>query len=196
MKKIVDIAENKFTSNEILNMKSKGKITKGECLLLFAAEDDAYLFKYVNGVGEFRLYYDSNVDTNLYYTNVHELLKSFYSSYEKFPNYHFDKMLDDYLLSKSKLRGCVYKILTIINLHIQNEKNNISTFKLNNVVEILDNCKSVIMENINYFKETKQFEASNEKDGYFSVIQKYNEKFKELLNYDLLSSEEPNNKIF
>lgn len=179
-----------YSSEEIMKMFEEKRISKTECLLLLSAKDDISFGKFVSGGGEFKLYYDRNVDPKLYFTNVPMMLQTIYDAYLKYPNYHFEKRLENFLMTNAKFPGYAYKILTILDYHIQNEKNNISTFKLNNVIEILEICKNTVKNNIEYFKVERMYEGRYEEQGYFSVIQKYNANFKEILNYDLFDDDE------
>jgi len=187
MFEVVYMVENRHTNDIIVKMYHSGKITKAECLLLLSTEKDGYFLKYLAGMGEFKLYCDSSVDTTLYYTNVPELLKSFFSCYLKFPNYHFDKMLDSYLLSVSTYPGFVYSVLTLLYHYIKAE---IRVFELPNILRILENCKAGIKANTDYFRNTKRYEAKNKPNGYLDVIEGYNCEFKKILNFDLLSDKE------
>lgn len=180
----VKTATGKLSEQQIIDLYKMGELTKPEFLLLLSTEKDVYFRKYVYGVGEFRLYYDSNVSREYYYTNVPEVLRAFYSMHVKYPDYHLDKRLEELLILMTSSKGGVYQILTLLYYHIQNEKNGTSTFSMNSI-EILSRCKEVIKDNTQYFLEIRRYEGKNNEEGYLGVFKNYNCIFKEILNFDL-----------
>lgn len=185
MDSVVSLVENRIPNEKVLEMYKNEEISRAECLLLLATEKDAFLNKFISGTGEFKLYYDRNIDPELYFTNVEDMLGAFYSLHEKYPDYHFDKLLEEIYKKSAKVPGYVLYIVSGIMHHLKDSKNNTSTFKLENIPEILDLCKGTIMSNMDYYKEMVRPDAYNRKNGLYDMINEYSESIKEEIGYDM-----------
>ena len=182
----------KFDFNEATVLYKNNKIRRNEWLLISALSDNKKFIKsFMRGDGEYKLYYDSQVDESLYFTNVESLLDAFYILYKKFPNESIDKILENELLDLSVDEFYIYEFITIVFTQVLNEKKGISPFKINNK-KLLSNCK----ENINKYQyalsKNKMFVGGARVNGQLDVIKEYNESFKNTIGYDLFSIDEIN----
>ena len=149
MKNLSDIIINPISCDKVKEMYLNDEITEGEYYLLMASRGElkdslreVYIKNFLVGCAEYKLYYE-DIDENLYFTNIEEVLASFYSLYEKLPNYNFDQVLKFMLNKLSPNQGYLYEILTIIYYQIMNEEKNFSPFKII-TREMLENCRECL----------------------------------------------------
>ena len=60
---------------------------------------------------------------------------------------------------------------------------------------MLKNCKKNLEQVKEFYKEIKEYEATNRENGYMDVIADLNENFKANLHYDILSEEQEEKKL-
>lgn len=183
-KMLNEIIDEKLTDDEISKLYMSDEIMKNEMFLLSACENIYFLKKFLTGTGEFKLRYVYG-DDDLYFTNVDMVLSAFYSLYERYPQYHFDKILEYALNKFSKDTLFLYEIINVIYAQMKNEEENVSPFKVV-TVDMLKNCKESLEKVKEAYKSIKMYEASNRENGYMDVISDLNQGFKKIMNYDIL----------
>jgi len=189
LKGCVIIMKNRMTDEQIMNLFFEKKISRNEMFLLISVDNKFYLRNFLVGEGGFKLYHDSTVPYDFYFTNIYMVLKTFYDLYEKYPEYKFDDFLFKGLEDLSNNRYRIYEFLSLIFAQIENEQKGISPFYIDNI-SLLDNCKG----NLNKYKEVlaniKDYKGINRENGQLDVIKEYNEGFKTMIQYDIFQDEE------
>lgn len=194
-KNIDEIIENPMTMDEIRTMYRNKELPRNEWLLLTAVEDNGrFLKKYMFGIGEYKINYDSTVNQNIYFNNIPAMLSAFYTLYKKYPNYHFDEILKEGFNRISNDEYSIYEFLKVFYQQLENEEKNISPFKVIDK-NMLENCRLSLLKYKENLKKVKDYDAYDRENGYIDVIADMNEDFKEKLGYDIFD-ETPEKRSF
>ena len=185
------ITTERLTLDEIYKLYNKGKINLYERKLLSACRNEAYLNSFLCGVGVYKLSYDNTVRADAYFTNIDAVLGAFYSLYKKYPDYHFDKVLEYGLTNLAEYSSETYEFLTYMYAQINNEKDKVSPFEIKKV-ELLEKSKKILKDPSRYemFLEEKEYLGKDKEEGQISVFKNYNETFKKEIGFDLFEEEE------
>ncbi len=120
-----------------------------------------------------------NVPDDAYVTNIDALLNAFYSLYKKFPNYHFDKLLEAGLYSTSIDYDFYPYLYEVVLKQLSNEKNNISPFQLTDF-NVFNNLKFMLQfpDIVEHLKGTalSKYDSTPRYDYYVSCEPTLNEK--------------------
>ncbi len=119
-----------YNIDEVIQFYRDGKINEVEMTILHALGLPGALSSLIIGSGTFKLFIP-NVPEDAYDTNIDALLNGFYSLYNKFPDYHFDKLLEAGLFKTSLKLAYISHVYEIVLKQLDNEKNEISPFELN-----------------------------------------------------------------
>lgn len=170
-----------------------GKLSMGEWSYLTAYDNEDYMQSFLTGGPSYRIDYDSSVPPELYFTNLDEVFRGIYSIYNKYPELHVDKRLYNSLDILSKNSYKIYEFLTLISYQVRNEKRGISPFHIESV-PLLKNCKKNLLKKQEILSRIHDYVGANKKDGQMGAIREYNEDFKQMLDYDLMSEDDDDNK--
>lgn len=181
--------EDCYTPVEIEKIYKEEKINYNERYLLYALRKKTFLESYLEGDGEYKMYYDRSIPTELYFTNVEAVLNSFYTLYEKCPNYHLDKVLENELKEMSTEPGCVYYVLTYLEEQLKNEKEKKSPFIIEKK-EALDNIKKELYNYRDFHSHIQRYRGINKENGVVDIYKEYNETFKDMMDFDMFDEEE------
>ena len=118
MDEMTDIIEKKIPVDQVTKMYNNGELKENECKLLYATQRINLLKRYLTGELEFKFYHDSTVNPKTYFTNIPVMLNAFYTLFERFPEYHFDKLLERGLIELSKSKNFIFYYKFIVKTNI------------------------------------------------------------------------------
>ncbi len=171
-----EIIEDRLSQDVVRDLGYRHKITESEFMLLTACNE--YIDTVMSFIGGDVYVIDiPNVSREEYFTNVGAMLNTFYSLYKKYPNYHFDKIFEQALLYGSQHLFDVYRVIVVLNFYLNDIELGVAPFKIDNMPAILNNCKQIVLNNIDRFKNYKRYEGRNYKNGAYDLFKEYDKNF-------------------
>ncbi len=185
------IIEQKMPRGEILRLYQAGELNNPEFLLLFSLDDEVFFKKYLRGIGEYKLPFDSTVPRDACFTNVPLLMRAFYSLYRKYPLYHFDRLLEYGLNRLIAHRFDLYYVLYLTHYQLNEEKEGRAAFQIAAAPILRKAAEYLSDDNIRgMLKNSRPYDAACYEDGLIGLCRAYNPLFVEAAGVSILPAEE------
>lgn len=185
------IIEKKMPRGEILELYHAGQLNQPEFLLLFSLDDEVFFKKYLKGIGEYKLPFDSTVPRDACFTNVPSLMRAFYSLHRKYPLYHFDRLLEYGLNRLIAHRFDLYEALYLTHYQLKEEKAGRAAFQIAAAPILKKAAEYLRDERIrSLLKNSRSYDAADCEDGLIGLCRHYNPLFIEAAGVSILPEEE------